>query len=133
MSVGLGIEDEGREGQSFVIVEFNWSGHARTPQQPRREAGQRKSPDSLRDKVLHGGFCTSENRIWARILGNKFWAPEFWTRIPGSNYLSLFFSSKRGPQKNSPSRNSPLKIHLPKFNPEIGQKNSHCTSAGPFD
>ena len=74
-------------------------------------------PYQVRDTFLHRGFCTSETRIWARILGNEFWAPEFWTRIPGSNFLSLFFSSKRGPQKNSPSRNSPLKIHLPEFNP----------------
>ena len=59
--------------------------------------------------------------------GNEFWAPEFWTRIRGSNFffLALFFSGKRGPLKNSPSRNSPPKIHLQKFNPEIGQKKFH--------
>ena len=34
---------------------------------------------------------------------------------------SCFFQQKR-PPKNSPSRNSPPKIHLPKFNPEIGPK-----------
>ena len=27
-------------------------------------------------------------------------------------------------------RNSPPKAHLPKFNPEIGQENSHWASAG---
>ena len=42
------------------------------------------------------------------------------------------FSSKRGSQQNSPSRNSPPKIHLPKFNPGIGPRNSHCTSTGPY-
>ena len=31
-------------------------------------------------------FCTSETRIWTRILGNEFRAPEFWTRIPGSKF-----------------------------------------------
>ena len=51
----------------------------------------------------------------------EFWTPEFWTRILGSNFLILF-SSKRDPLKNSPSRNSPLQIHLPKFNPEIWKK-----------
>ena len=29
-------------------------------------------------------------------------------------------------------KDSPSKIHLPKFNPEFGPKNSHCISAGPF-
>ena len=37
-------------------------------------------------------------------------------------FLILFCSSKRGPQKNSPLRNSPREIHLPKFIPEIGPK-----------
>ena len=84
-------------------------------------------------KVCTDKFCASGTRIWARILGNEFWAPEFWTRIPGSDFLTLFFPAKEPPLKNSPSRNSPPKIHLPKFNPEFGPKNSHCTSAGPFD
>ena len=52
-------------------------------------------------------------------------------QILGSNFLSLFFFPTND-LKNSPSRNSPPKIHLPKFNPEIEPKNSHCTSAGPF-
>ena len=89
-------------------------------------------PEIVRDKFLLRGFCTSGTRIWGRILRNEFWTPEFWTQIPGSNFLTLFFSSKSGPLKNSPSRNSPPKIHLPKLNPEIGPKNSHGTSAGPF-
>ena len=85
----------------------------------------------IRDNFLHRGFCTAETRIWARILLHEFWTPEFRTRILGSNFWSYFFQEKR-PLKNSPSRNSPPKIHFPKFNPEIGPKNSHCTSAGPL-
>ena len=63
--------------------------------------------------------------------GNRFWTPEFWTRILGSNDLILFFKQKRPPEKFT-LQNSPPKIHLSKFNPEIEQNNSHCTSAGPF-
>ena len=87
-------------------------------------AGSRKV-SIVRDKFLHRGFCTSETRIWARILENEFWGPEFWTRIPGSNFLSLFFPANEAPRKIHPQD--------PKFNPEIGPKNLHCTSAGPFD
>ena len=47
-------------------------------------------------------------------------------------FFDSVFSSKRGPLKNSPSRNSPPEIHIEKFTPEFGPKNSHCTSAGPF-
>ena len=68
------------------------------------------APQILRDKFLHRGFCTSETRIWSRILGNEFWAPEFWTRIPGSNFLSLFFPAKEAPRKIHPQE-----IHLSKF------------------
>ena len=64
----------------------------------------------IRDKFLHRGFCTSGTRIRARILGNEFWAPEFWTRIPGSNFLSLFFPAKEAPRKIHPQE-----IHLSKF------------------
>ena len=42
------------------------------------------------------------------------------------------FSNKKNHLKNSPSRNSPPKIHIKKFTPESGLKNSRCTSAGPF-
>ena len=63
-----------------------------------------------------------------RILGARILDPN--SRV---EFFEPVFSSKRGPQKNSPSSNSPFKIHLPKFNPEIGPKTSHCTSAGPFD
>ena len=47
-------------------------------------------------------------------------------------FFDSVFSSKRGPLKNSPSRNSPPEIHIEKFTPEFGPKNSHCTSTGPF-
>ena len=95
---------------------------AKSVRQEERSRRTTKNDENVRDKFLHRGFCTSETRIWGRILGNKFWTPEFRTRILGSNFLILFFSSKRGPLKNSPSRISPLRIHLPKFNPEIGPK-----------
>ena len=62
-----------------------------------------------------------------RILDARILDPNFWVE-----FFDTVYSSKRGPLKNSPSTNSPPKIHLPKFNPEIGPKNSHCTSAGPF-
>ena len=38
----------------------------------------------------------------------------FLARILGSNFFGPIFSRKRGHLKNSPSRNSPPKIHLPK-------------------
>ena len=87
----------------------------------------------VRDKFLHRGFCTSAGtRIWGRILRNEFWAPEFWTRILGLNVITLFFPAREASRKNSLQ-----KIHLPEFTfqnstPEIGPKNSHCTSAGAF-
>ena len=59
-------------------------------------------------------------KFWKRILDTQILDPNSW----GSNFWSCF-SSKRGPLKNSPSRNSPLKVHLPKFNPEIW-KRYHC-------
>ena len=92
-------------------------------------------PNSLgnvRETFLHRGFFTSETRIWGRILGNEFWAPECWTRILGSNFLTLFF-----PAKEAPWKIHPREIHLPKSTfqnstQKSGQKNSHCTSAGRF-
>ena len=62
-----------------------------------------------------------------RILDARISDPNSWVE-----FFDSVFSSERGPLKNSPSRNSPPKIHLPKFNPEIGPKNSHCTPARPF-
>ena len=60
----------------------------------------------------------------------------FEPRISGPNsgveFFGPMFSNKKRPPKNSPSRNSPPKIHIKKFTPELGLKNSHCTSAGPF-
>ena len=48
----------------------------------------RPTMQNLRDKSLHRGFCTSETRIWARILLNEFRTSEFRTRILGSNFWS---------------------------------------------
>ena len=62
-----------------------------------------------------------------QILDTRILDPNSWVKL-----FDSVFSSKRGPLKNSPVRNSRPKIHLLKFNPEIGPKNSHCTSAGPF-
>ena len=76
------------------------------------------------DKYPQSGFCTSGARIWGRILGNEFWTPEFRGRILGSIFLPLLFQGRR-PQKNSPSRNSPPKINIRKFNPEFTPKNVH--------
>ena len=78
--------------------------------------------------ILHLRNPNLDPNSGKRILGARILDPNSWVE-----FFESVFSSKRGPQKNSPSRNSPLKIHLPKFNPEIGPKNSHCTSAGPFD
>ena len=57
-----------------------------------------------------------------RILGSN----------SGVNFFGPMFSNKKSPLKNSPSRNSPPKIHIKKFTPELGLENSHYTSAGPF-
>ena len=78
------------------------------------------------------GILLPGTRIYGRILGNEFWTPEFWTRIVGTNFLILFFSSKRGPWKIHLRE-----IRLPKFTfqnstQKSGNKNSHCTPAGPF-
>ena len=98
------------------------SGSTKTPQQ---------NEDLVRDIFLHRRFCTSETRIRGQILGNKFWMPEFWTRILGSNFLILLFQQRRPPEKFTlkkfTSQNSPSKL-----NPEIGKKifTSHLCSQG---
>ena len=54
-------------------------------------------------KVCTGDFAPPiQGRIQGRILGNEFWTPEFWTRILGSNFLTLFFPAKE---------EAPRKIH----------------------
>ena len=75
----------------------------------------------VRDKFLHRGFCTSETRIWARILPNEFWTPEF---RPNSwvEFFGPIFSRKRGPLQNSPSRNSPPKFTFQSSTQKSGQK-----------
>ena len=55
-----------------------------------------------------------------RILGR----PNFGPRILGSNFLVLFFPGKEA-LKNSPSRNLPPKIHLPKFKPRNWAEKIH--------
>ena len=45
-----------------------------------------------------------------RILGNEFWTPEFWTRILGSNFLTLLF-----PAKEPPLKVRPREVRLLKF------------------
>ena len=49
----------------------------------------------------------------------EFLSPEFWGRILGCEFLGPMFSNKKSPLKNSPSRNSPPKIHIKKFTPEF--------------
>ena len=84
--------------------------------------GQQSAQGILRLRNPNLGPNSVKRILDARILNPNSWV-EFFDSV---------FSSKRGPLKNSRSRNSPPKIHLPKFNPEMGPKNSHCTSAGPF-
>ena len=81
--------------------------------------GQESAQGILRPRNPNLGPNSVKRILDARILDPNSWV-EFFDSV---------FSSKRGPLKNSRSRNSPPKIHLPKFNPEIGPKNSHCTSA----
>ena len=69
-------------------------------------------------------------------LGSNSGMRIFEPRLLGSNsgveFFGPMFSNKKSPLKNSPPRNSPPKIHIEKFTPESGLKNSHCTSVGPF-
>ena len=73
------------------------------------------SPQSVRDEFLHRGFCTSETRIWGRILGNRILGarildPNSWVKF----FDSVFFQQKRPPEKFTlekfTSQNSPSKI-----------------------
>ena len=72
------------------------------------------------------GFGTFGTRIEGRILGNEFWTPEFWTLSAWVEFFDPVFPAKEALEKFTlqkfPSRNSPPKVHLPKFNPEIGSK-----------
>ena len=79
---------------------------------------------------MHGGICTSNTRIWGRILGNMFWMPEFSTQIIGSNvFQHVFFQPP-------PPKIHPQEIHLPKFtcqnSTQKSGKKTHCTSARPY-
>ena len=89
---------------------------------PSKHQGQKSAQGILRLRNPNSGPNSVKRILDARILHPNSWV-EFFDSV---------FSSKRGPLKNSPSRNSPPKIHLPKFDPEIGPNNSHCTSAVPF-
>ena len=105
---------------------------SRANSKPAPNPGTHQTPvETLSDKFPHRGFCASRTPNLGPNSGKRI-LPEFWNPNSGVESFGSFFSSKRGPLKNSPSRNSPPKIHLPKLNPEIGPKNSHCTSAGPF-
>ena len=59
-------------------------------------------------------------------LGSNSGMRIFESRILGPNsgveFFGPVFSNKRSPLKNSPSRNSPPKIHIKKFTPEFGQR-----------
>ena len=73
-------------------------------------------------KVCTGDFAPPEPKKLGpnsgkRILDARILDPNSWVEV----FNSVFFQQKR-PLKNSPSRNSPPKIHLAKFNPEIGSK-----------
>ena len=76
-------------------------------------------------------FAPPEPEFVADFWDTNFERPNFGPEFLGRIIFPVS-SSKRDPQKISLSRNSRLKIHLPKFNPEIWKNYSHCTSAGPF-
>ena len=99
---------------------------------PRDRESQRARQKEKKGQISAQGILRLRNpnlgpNSGKRILDARISDPNSWVEFFGP-----IFSRKRGPLENSPSRNSPPKIHLPKFNPEIGPKNSHCTSAGPF-
>ena len=88
--------------------------------------------------IFHQGHVSAEGilHLVNPNLGSNTGTRIFEPRILGSNSGVEFFgpvvSNKKSPLKNSPPRNSPPIIHIKKFTPEFGLKNSHCTSAGPF-
>ena len=64
--------------------------------------------------------------------GMRSFEPRILGPNSGVEFVGPMLSNKKSPLKNSPSRNSPPKIHIKECTPEFGLKNSHCTSAGPF-
>ena len=64
--------------------------------------------------------------------GMRIFEPRILGPNSGVEFFGPMFSNKKSPLKNSPPRNSPPKIHIKKFTPEFGLKNSHRISAGPF-
>ena len=53
-------------------------------------------------------------------LGNEFCTPEFWTRILGSNFLTLFFA-----QQKSPAEKFTLEKFTSQNSPSSGKKKAH--------
>ena len=89
------------------------------PPKPRFAQGQKSAQGILRLRNPNLGPNSGKLILDARISDPNSWV----------EFLILFFSSKRGPLKNSPSRNSPSrnspseKFTFEKFNPEMfGQK-----------
>ena len=82
-----------------------------------------------RTKVCTGDFAPPEPEFraefWETSFGSPNFGPEFLCRILWFCFLA----------EETPWKIHPREIHLskftPKFNPEIGPKTSHCTSAGP--
>ena len=60
--------------------------------------------------------------------GMRIFEPRILGPNSGVEFFGSIFSNKKSTLGNSPSRNSPPKIHIKKFTPEFGLKNSHCTS-----
>ena len=77
--------------------------------------------------ILHLANPNSGSNSGVRIFEPRILGPN-----SGVEFIRPMFSNEKSPLKNSPSRNSPPKIHIKKFTPEFGLKISHCTSAGPF-
>ena len=77
-------------------------------------------------------FCTGDFAPLTPEFGPEFWETNFGRPNFGPKFLGRILWSYFFQGKEAPSKIHCREIHLPKFNPEIGQKNSHCTSAGPF-
>ena len=91
---------------------------------------------SVRSQIYQGqvsaqGILHLVNPNLGSNSGIRILSPEFGVEFLGRIFWS-YVSNKKGPLKNSPPRNSLPKIHIKKFTPESGLKNSHCTSARPF-
>ena len=87
---------------------------------------------NVRGKFPQRGFLHLVNPNSTPNSGMRIFEPRILGPNSGVDFFGPMFSNKKSPLKNSPPRNSPPKIHIKKFTPEFGLKNSYCISAGPF-